>query len=371
LLLAVCANPQLGRSHTGAWLAIVSSLLALSLAGAARAASLDPLDRVAITMAHPERAVLLSVTAAGRRLIAVGAAGLIVVSDDYGDTWAQVPSPVSVTLTAVAFANERVGWAVGHSGVILGTTDSGQTWVRQYDGRRLIAALKSGAPEDAPVHGDTPEAGSNVVLQMIDDGPDKPLLALYVANSTEVMIVGSYGLLLVTHDGGHHWEPRLDLTAAASGKHLYAVRRLGVKVFYAGEGGGLYWSDGIEKPLKPIVSPYAGTFFGLVSTREGGLIAYGLRGHAVASHDEGHTWTPLDLGANGSINAGARLVDGQIALATQAGEILIGENGDTPFKHVAVAAAPAPYSDLVEIPTGLVAVGFRVIVRIALPADRP
>jgi photosystem II stability/assembly factor-like uncharacterized protein len=334
-----------------------------------RAGSLDPLDSGAITMSHPEHAVLLSVAAAGPRLVAVGAAGLIVVSGDYGDTWTQVPSPVSVTLTAVAFANERVGWAVGHSGVILGTTDRGKTWVRQYDGRRLIATLTSQSPAQASSEMGAPEEGGTSVQQMIDDGPDKPLLAVYVASPTDVMVVGSYGLLLVTQDGGHRWAPRLDLTAADKGKHLYAVLRSGTKVFYAGEGGGLFWSGGIDKPLNAIGSPYAGTFFGLVSTTDHGLIAFGLRGHAVASHDDGRTWTLLDVGAIGSVNAGARLSDGRIALATQAGEILLSENGDKPFTHVVVPGAPAPYSDLIESPHGLVVVGFRGIVRIALPAD--
>jgi len=130
------------RAHRGARL-ILDVCLLLSAALPSLATSLDPLDRRAVTMAHPERGVLLSVATVGRRLVAVGAAGVIIISDDFGSTWSQVSTPVSVTLTSVVFANERVGWAVGHSGVILGTQDSGATWTRQYDGRETIAALKS------------------------------------------------------------------------------------------------------------------------------------------------------------------------------------------------------------------------------------
>src|SRR5260370_3730552 len=142
MLWPPAVSDSLHRAHRGVRF-IREVCLLLSAALPSLGTSLDPLDRRAVTMAHPERGVLLSVVTAGRRLVAVGAAGVIIISDDFGSTWTQVPTPVSVTLTSVVFANERVGWAVGHSGVILGTQDSGATWTRQYDGRETIAALKS------------------------------------------------------------------------------------------------------------------------------------------------------------------------------------------------------------------------------------
>ena len=319
-------------------------------------------------MAHPERGVLLSVATVGRRLVAVGAAGVIIISDDFGSTWSQVSTPVSVTLTSVVFANERVGWAVGHSGVILGTQNSGATWTRQYDGRETIAALKSRV-ESADPSASSEKEDLDSLRQMVDDGPDKALLSVFAADAKNVMTIGSYGLLMLTRDGGAHWQPRLELATADKSRHLYAVRPLGDKLFFAGEGGGLFWSAGIDAPLHPITSPYAGTFFGLVTTAQGGLIAFGLRGHAVVSTDGGHNWTSLDVGAADSINAGLRLSDGRIVLATESGDIFLSEDGVRPFRAVATSA-PSPYSDLTEIPHGVVAVGFRGAVHIALPEPR-
>ena len=356
------------RAHRGVRCALEICLL-LGAALPSLGTSLDPLDRRAVTMAHPERGVLLSVVTVGRRLVAVGAAGIIIISDDFGSTWTQVPAPVSVTLTSVVFANERVGWAVGHSGVILGTQDSGATWTRQYDGREFIAALKSRVDSaEASASSEIEELDS--LRQMVDDGPDKVLFSLFAADANTVLTIGSYGLVMLTRDGGAHWQPRLDMATAGKGKHLYAVRPLGDKLFFAGEGGALLWSAAIDAPLHPVPSPYAGTFFGLLTTSRGGLIAFGLRGHAVASTDGGRNWRSLDVGAADSINAGLRLSDGRIVLATESGDIFLSEDGVKPFRAV-TTAAPSPYSDLTEIPHGIVAVGFRGAVHIALPEPRP
>jgi photosystem II stability/assembly factor-like uncharacterized protein len=365
---AVCDSPRKFRAHRGVRCALEVCLL-LGAALPSLGTSLDPLDRRAVTMAHPERGVLLSVVTVGHRLVAVGAAGIIIISDDFGSTWTQVPAPVSVTLTSVVFANERVGWAVGHSGVILGTQDSGATWTRQYDGREFIAALKSRVDSaEASASSETEELDS--LRQMVDDGPDKVLFSLFAADANTVLTIGSYGLVMLTRDGGAHWQPRLDMAAAGKGKHLYAVRPLGDKLFFAGEGGALLWSAAIDAPLHPIPSPYAGTFFGLLTTSQRGLIAFGLRGHAVASTDEGRNWRSLDVGAADSINAGLRLSDGRIVLATESGDIFLSEDGVKPFRAV-TTSAPSPYSDLTEIPHGIVAVGFRGAVHIALPEPRP
>src|SRR5260370_36374037 len=107
------------------------------------------------------------------------------------------------------------------------------------------------------------------------------------------MAIGAYGMVMVTRAGGAHGQPRVELATADKGEPLYAVRPLADKLFFAGEGGGLFWSSRIDAPPHPITSPYAGTFFGLVTKAPGGLIAFGLRGHAVASTDGRHNWTSL------------------------------------------------------------------------------
>ncbi|MDB5898537.1 MAG: hypothetical protein JWP41_2139, partial [Ramlibacter sp.] len=115
------------------------SLLALALplvAPAAGAAEPEALGRPALAVARPERAVLLAAAQAGARVVAVGERGIIVLSADNGGSWKQVPAPVSVTLTALRFADAVNGVAVGHGGVVLATADGGSTWAQRLDGRR-------------------------------------------------------------------------------------------------------------------------------------------------------------------------------------------------------------------------------------------
>ncbi|MFI4940022.1 MAG: WD40/YVTN/BNR-like repeat-containing protein, partial [Burkholderiales bacterium] len=89
----------------------------------------DPLEQPARFSAIAARAMLPGVAKAGARLVAVGEHGIIVYSDNRGQSWTQAKVPVSVTLTAVQFPDAKDGWAVGHDGVVLSSTDGGQSWV--------------------------------------------------------------------------------------------------------------------------------------------------------------------------------------------------------------------------------------------------
>src|SRR5436309_750451 len=108
----------------------------LALQGGGAEAMDDVLDRPALMLTHPARSAMLDVTRAGKRLIAVGERGVILVSEDSGRNWDQMSVPTSVTLTRAMFVTPEVGWAVGHFGTVLQTRDGGRTWVRQLDGRK-------------------------------------------------------------------------------------------------------------------------------------------------------------------------------------------------------------------------------------------
>ncbi|MBL0150765.1 MAG: hypothetical protein IPP87_19595 [Ideonella sp.] len=122
------------------------SIVALAAPQVWAAVPFPALDRPAVQQRTPQRNVLLAAAAAGPRLVAVGERGLVVLSDDGGASWRQAQTvPVSVTLTAVQFIDERLGWAVGHGGVVLRSEDAGQTWRRMVDGRQLAQAALADA----------------------------------------------------------------------------------------------------------------------------------------------------------------------------------------------------------------------------------
>jgi hypothetical protein len=96
--------------------------------------------RPALKVARPEQANLMAVARAGNRLVAAGERGLIIYSDDSGQHWSQAQVPVSVTLTALRFANEREGWAVGNMGAGGGGRHGGPSAPRGGDGRTAAPA---------------------------------------------------------------------------------------------------------------------------------------------------------------------------------------------------------------------------------------
>src|SRR5690606_1575558 len=113
--------------------------------------------------------------------------GHIILSDDQGQTWRQAPSPVSVTLTSVCFADSQHGWAVGHRGAILHTDDAGDSWNLQLDGQRFAEAAWQRAREE----GSELEYSAQM---LVEDGADKPFLDVQCLGSHSVIAVGAYGL---------------------------------------------------------------------------------------------------------------------------------------------------------------------------------
>ena len=296
------------------WIAALGCVAAVS----AGAALVPPaLERPALAVRAPERAVLLAVAAAGPRLVAVGERGIVALSDDQGQRWRQARSvPTSVSLTALRFVDALRGWAVGHAGVILHTTDGGETWVRQADGRSLAQAALNAA---ARTPGD---ALARSAQQLVDDGADKPLLDLHFYDAQRGIVAGAYGLCFETTDGGKTWHSAMDRIANPKALHINAMRADGNSLYLAGEQGLLLRSDDQGRTFRPLTSPYAGTWFMLVVPRPGTVLAAGLRGNAFFSGDQGDTWSRLDGAAQASYVSAASLPGDEVVLANQAGQLL-------------------------------------------------
>lgn len=208
-------------------------------------------------MRAPAGAVLQTAAQAGPRLVAVGERGLVVLYDDQGRHWRQVPVPVSVGLTAIRFVDAQYGWIVGHGGVVLASRDGGQTWVVQLDGRGAAERVR----QEAQASGDARQIAE--AERLVADGPDKPLLDLYFFDRLHGLVVGAYNLALTTEDGGHTWQSigrRLDNPRAL---HLYSVRARDNELLIAGEQGLVLRSTdrGAHFPrltlLPPVEAPQA------------------------------------------------------------------------------------------------------------------
>jgi photosystem II stability/assembly factor-like uncharacterized protein len=315
--------------HRGPALFLLAALAAGAALPSHAAGVLPALERPALAVARPAQCLILAVVRAGNRLVAAGERGLIMLSDDSGQTWKQARVPVSVTLNALRFRNEREGWAVGNLGVVLHTLDGGATWERVLDGRAAAAlALQSAqAARDAakPDPNDL-EHPLNLALEnarrLVDEGADKPLLDLALASDGGLYAVGAYGLAFASTDGGRHWQARMEGLPNPEGFTLNGLVERQQEQFLFGEQGLLLHAAGPGQPFKAETLPSATSLFGAVQLREGPLLLLGLRGKVFRSAAPGAAWVEIQTPVDASLFTGLQLADGTVLLVGAAGQLL-------------------------------------------------
>lgn len=307
--------------------------------GAVTAARLRP----AAIARGATQAVMLGAAHAGARIVAVGERGIILLSDDQGKHWRQAAVPVSVTLTAVRFADSRRGVAVGHAGVVLATADGGEHWQLALDGQRAAALVLSAAQARSDA------AAVRDAQRLVADGADKPLLDVCLLDGGRMLAVGAYGLAFGSDDGGRSWTSWMERLDNPKGLHLNTVRRRGDTILVGGERAlALLSSDG-GRSFRRLDVPYQGSFFTAELPAGGAMVLAGLRGHAWRSADGGHSWQQLASPMPVSITASTVRADGSLLFANQAG-LLLTVQGEalTPLP----GAPLPPLSGLLELDHG-------------------
>lgn len=318
-----------GRRPSRAVALLFGALLS-GLFGQAQAAPVgDSLDRPALTTRLGPASVLLAAAQAGPTTVAVGERGLVLLSADPARSWRQAQVPVSVTLTAVRFADERHGIAVGHAGVVLSTDDGGQSWQQRLNGRQIAQALLDEArasQQSRPQPGTQPMSLAQAE-RLVQDGADKPLLDVALLSPRRALAVGAYGLAMASEDGGQHWAPWSARLDNPKGLHLYAVRHQGGAILLAGEQGLLLYSSDEGAHFQRLPSPYAGSFFTAEMLSPTEFVVAGLRGQIWHTRDAGQHWQPIANPVPASITGSAQGADGQLWWVNQAGLLLQQRNG--------------------------------------------
>ena len=334
------------KTRAGQGVAVLLTLLGGLAAAPCSCAATEPaalpvLSEPALQSPKAMAAATLAVARAGSRLVAVGERGTVLLSDDAGEHWRQAQTvPVRVTLTCVRFVNEHTGWAAGHLGVILRSNDAGQTWTKQLDGVQAAAAVAAAARDLSD------EKAQRNAQRFAEEGPDKPFFDIAFADAQHGLAVGAYNLAFATADGGKSWQPALQRLPNPKSLHLYGVRYVGDKVYVVGEQGLLLKSDDAGATFNALASPYKGSYFGLLAARSGSLIAYGLRGNAVRSTDQGEHWDTLATGLPMCISAGADLGPAGLALLSQTGELLLSRDDGASFSKLSPTGGPLPAAGL-------------------------
>jgi len=283
--------------------------------------------------------MLTAVTRAGNRLVAVGERGHIIISDDEGKHWQQVPVPLSVTLTAVCFPTPLVGWAAGYQGVILYTHDGGNTWVKQMDRNTLNPMMvdwlsKIRASGEIPGGTKIPQENELDVQFTLEDWQKyevdnncPPFMQLWFKDEKQGFALGAFGLLLETMDSGKTWHPNLQVLNNPRNFHYYNVTRSGDNLIMVGEFGTILFSADWGRAWIHRESPYEGTLFGVCGSQDDPfVVAYGLRGNMIRSDDNGMTWSNADSAGSGNLTAGVRLANGRLLLTGPLGTVFLADS---------------------------------------------
>lgn len=258
----------------------------------------------AIDSPKAAKSLMIDVVHAGKRLVAVGDRGHILYSDDQGATWTQAKVPTRQLLTAVFFADDKHGWAVGHDAQILATTDGGVSWTQQFQDLKREA----------------------------------PLLDVWFKDASNGFAVGAYGALIETTDGGKTWDDVSDRLDNEDQYHLNAIAQVkDTGLFIVGEQGSMFRSHDEGQTWEKLEGPYEGSLFGVIGTAQAQtLLAYGLRGNLFRSTDFGSTWEPVELNATrGALEfglSGATLLDdGSIVVVGNGGSVVVSHDDGLTF----------------------------------------
>ena len=355
--------------------AVLLSLLALLLARNVAAVDFALLPAIKSQLA--EQGLLLDAASNGHRLLVAGEQGHILFSDDSGETWAHSDVPVSLAITAVAFAGEDHAWATAHDGFLLHSTDNGQSWQTKYSGSN-IAELSVGALEERveSIRAELAEATDETredlewaledglfaieeATEAIDTGMTTPLLDVWFYDANNGFALGAYGVFLRTRDGGVTWVVDSNRLDNLDKYHLYGIARSTAgTLLVAGEAGTLLRSLDDGMTWERIETSYSGSFFGTVAARDGALLVFGLRGNVFRSTDEGETWSAVDTGDERTLMTGTIRDDGTLILAGSAGALLVSEDDGESFASIATEGSKV-YSGTTTTRDGnIVLVGF-------------
>ncbi len=256
-------------------LPLAASVVAVIFAAVPASAAPEPDTDTPIWRA--EHGLLLGLAHAGTRIVAVGTAGHILLSDDDGATWRlSHPTPTDELLTAVVFPTPADGWAVGQDETILHSTDGGETWTQQY----------------------TKKDADQVLFTIIGLAPG------------HLFSSGSYNVILETQDGKNWAESKIPNTD--DDYHLNCAVNRGDDILVTGEAGHAFIrSAGAWTPMK---LPYEGSQFACLVGPDGSFYSFGLRGTAFRALPAAREWTKITTGTERSFFGATNLANGQMAL---------------------------------------------------------
>ncbi|HEY5624202.1 MAG TPA: YCF48-related protein [Gammaproteobacteria bacterium] len=273
-----------------------------------------------------------------QRAIIIGYGGKIIETTDGGFTWSQIPSGTQKALFSIDFtADGRTGWIVGEEGLVLKTTDAGKSWKAQ----EAVVWLDSECNDEE----------ERRFREL-----DRPcqfayLFALSVIDENNVAFIGDKSIYGRTRDGGATWEVETlkfdepgidpDMLLAFEDPVLYDVEFIDQQRGYiVGEFGKIYhtkdggesWEQQQESMMDETVFDVLDlpTMFDVEFNGPNNGIAVGLDGRIAVTSDGGKDWNFAESNVKEYIDpfyAATILDDGTRWVVGASGQVVVSRDG--------------------------------------------
>lgn len=266
--------------------------------------------------------------ASGNVFVTVGYDGRILRSEDNGQNWQEItPRPTEFSLTQVAFVGDA-GWAVGHNGAIIHSRDGGKTWTAQQSNTdktlfsvSFVDNLHGWACGDESTWLSTTNGGETWEVHRIEVSqvglseetslavPDIIYYSINFQDQNEGWMVGEYGTIRHTSDGGKTWDAQheslLDALVEKGGSKDVMTMGAFFRVNFidkehglaVGAGGAVAETDNSGKTWRWIARegdkadvPGLHLYNVVAPSRNGKLVLVGTNGTILTSDNAGKDW---------------------------------------------------------------------------------
>ncbi|MDZ7925540.1 MAG: YCF48-related protein [Marinagarivorans sp.] len=239
-------------------------------------------------------------TRAKNTLVAIGSQGLLQQSTNGGRTWRSVNSDITKNdylFHIIDDANSQSLIAAGPPGTIIQSTDNGANWLTRLrlddpsvgyfhnvlnNNKGLLVAIAGpGINHYSSDGGKTWQACTMDAQKQLFHGSYNAAHDVFIA-------AGQEGLLQKSTDG-IHW----DIVDIQTTLNFQTTFSLDKRIFVAGQGGAIIYSDNGGVNWQQGVTPTSGNIQHIAATPAGTLIATGLKGLMLRSTDNGAHWQPI------------------------------------------------------------------------------
>nr|VFK16985.1 MAG: Uncharacterized protein BECKLPF1236A_GA0070988_101593 [Candidatus Kentron sp. LPFa] len=278
------------------------------------------------------RSLLLAIEQSGHRIIAVGERGHILYRQER-IPWRQAQVPTQVLLTGLSFSHARHGLAVGHDGIILATDDGGQTWrkVREAieEERPLLDILswdRFGIAVGA--YGyllETKDGGQSWRPGAIREDHDFHLNAIAmtpdaitgaITENSRIYIAAEAGYAYRSDDLGDTWQT-LDPPYDGSFFGIHPID--GKKVIVFGLRSHLFASEDAGETWRPVNTGIQATLTSATSLRDGRILVTGHGGNLLLVDRALRRTRHAQLPERKDLSAAVEIAPNRILLAGEGG----------------------------------------------------